>query len=240
MNVTDFQTELTTALGGNLIDVELTAADFTFAFSKAKRTFQQYGNNNYDRKFFSLPVTAGTKVYTLLAEDNIDTIVRIIKPRGGLGTEDPFTMSVVHDIWYEVNKAHDTSLLTYELSQQMLENYNTMMANEAQFIWTKRNLKLTLLDPPTVTETWVLEAYGDLTDDEYRDLLWIQEFALAELKLILGRAYRKLGTVTTPAGEAALDGADLISDGKEEKEKLIQNIADYIDGDATGSVLIIG
>jgi len=240
MNEMDFKDELEARLGGNLIDVELGVEDYRMAFNVAKRIFIQRGNNNLDRKFYSQSIIADQRNYTIPTSENIDTIVRIIKPRSGLSTDDPFSISVIQQMFGAQTYGTDTSLLTYELSKQLLENINIFFSHDTQFIWKKRNSTFELLDMPIVSETWFLEVYADLSDAEYRDLIWVQQYSLAECKTILGRAYRKFSTLTTPAGEASLDGDALVNEGKEEKITLLENISDYVDGDPTGGVIFIG
>ena len=48
----DFNTDLEIALGGSLIDVELTANDYSYAFRMAKKVFLQKGSNNAIHDFF--------------------------------------------------------------------------------------------------------------------------------------------------------------------------------------------
>lgn len=234
----DFQDELMFRLGGNLIDVELTELDYHMAFKIAKRTFIQRGNNNLDRKFISLDVVSGTTVYVIPTGENVDTIVKIIKPASALNTDDPFAISQWQLMMDSFRQS--VSLASYELMQQSIESLDLYMAKSAQFIWKKRNNELTLLEPPVVDETWLVEVYADMADDEYRDMIWIQNFSLAEAKIILGRAYSKFQSITTPTGETALNGDQLIQEGVAEKEFLLENIKDFVDGDPAGGIIVIG
>lgn len=237
----DFNGEITTALGGALVDIELTTADYTLAFERAKRIFIQRGNNNFDKKYISLDVTAGTEDYTLVTGDNIDTIIQIIKPKSGFSSANPFYVEYIQGMFGSmISGGMSSSLLTYELQMQTLENFDRYFINHIDYIWKKRDNTLKLLKSPEVDETWFLEIFADLSDDEYRDLIWIQNFAIAESKIILGMAYRKFSTITTPAGEVTLHGEQLIVDGKEEKLTLLENIADYLDGEPAGGIFILG
>lgn len=241
MDKQDFYDFIEARLGGNLVEVELTTEDYRTAFEVAKSTFIQRGNNNLEKKFYALSVTAGTRSYTLPTAENIDTVIRIIKPRSGLGTDDPFSLSVIQEMFsVQSTLTTDTSLLTYELSKQLLDNINIYFVNDTPFIYKPRNSSLELLDPPKVDQTWFLECFCNLTDAEYRDVLWVQNYALAEAKIILGRAYSKFSSLTTPAGEVSLNGEALISEGKDEKTTLLENIDQYVDGGPTGGVIFIG
>lgn len=239
----EFIDDMTTALGGNLVDVELTQTDYEYAFDKAKRIFVQRGNNNLDRKFYSLAAITNQTEYTLPSSENIDTIVKIVKPRSSFGyTANPHHAYAIQTFFggYYGGSGAGFDAMTYELGRQLMDDYDIMLAYETQFIWKKRNNQLTLLNAPKVDETWMLEVYADLSDAEYEDLIWIRNYTIAELKIILGRAYRKFSALSTPTGETSLDGEQLVSEGKEEQIILLENIGDYIDGDPTGSVFIIG
>jgi len=240
MSITDtFKADIETSLGGNLIDVELTQADYDYSFDKAKRIFQQRGNNNYDRKITSLAVLTDTFDYILPASDNIDTIVKIIKPRSSFSPANPHHVSYFNEMMSGMFGG-GASMVTYELGMQKLDNINIYLLNDTQFIWKKRTNTLTLLDNPPIDETWMLEVYADLTDEEYEDVIWVRNFTMAEAKILLGNAYRKFQSLTSPSGETGLAGDAMIAEGKEEQLLLIEAIGDYVDGDIAGSVFLIG
>ena len=234
-----FEENIKLALAGNLIDVELDTPTIQYAFDKAVKIFKQRGNNNLDRKFYPLSVTTDTTVYTLPTSENIDTIIQIIRPKSTLSPNDPFSMSFIQET-FGYGVLTGSSLLTYELGKQMIENVEIYTSKSVQYIWKKRLNELTLLTKPKVNETWMLEVYADLSNAEYENLIWIEQYTLAECKIILGRAYRKFSSISTPAGEASLDGEQLVSDGKEEQTFLIENIKEFVDGGITGYPIVIG
>lgn len=237
MNKSDFDSYIETHLGGNLIDVELTTVDYDRAFQRAKRTFVQKGNNNLEKKFETLTTVVDQTEYTL--DSSIDTVVRIVKPTGGLYTDDPFSIATFNDIFHNFH-GDSSSLLNYELGLQLIERIERYTAYESDFIYTKRDAKLTLLKPPQQSEVWFVECYADLTDEQYRDRLWIQEWTLAECKEILGHAYSKFDQVTTPSGQTSLNGSDLLQEAKTSKEELLEEIAQFTDGDPTGMFIMLG
>lgn len=240
MDKATFDAELATALGGNLVDVELTSTDYTYAFNVAKRTFIQKGGNNLNKLYVPLSVVANTTSYVLPADPSVDTIVRIIRPRIGLNAADPFAMSAIQEIFGATLRNGGSELLTYELISQFLEDHAMYTAFDVNFNYNKRTRTLTLLRVPDVPQTWYLDAYCDSSDDIYRDNLWIQMFARAEAKIILGRAYSKFQAISTPAGDSSISGETLIQEGKEEQLQLIEDIHNFVDGDGTGMPIIIG
>lgn len=231
----DFYQELEGALGGYLVDVELTEDDYIRAFNQAKRMYKQKGNNNYRHKYSDLNVTTGVRNYPV--DPSINEIIKIIKP-GGLYTDNPFTIAAIQDMFNGVRS--DSGLATYELTSQMIENIEIYTAHFTNFSFDRLNHTIELWDTPKTDETWILEVYVDLTDDEYRDVVWIYEWTLAELKITLGRAYSKFSTVGGPTGETSLNGDQLIQEGREDKDRLLEDIKNHVDGDMVGLPLLIG
>lgn len=238
MNETEFNEMLETQLGGNLVDVELQPKDYSFAYDRAKKTFIQKGNNNLEKKFVPLVVDRETKEYNL--DENIDTVVRIIKPSGGFYSSDPFSIAIFNDIFRELGMG-EGELLNFELGKQTIERIQRYSAYDNDFIYNRRTNQLQLLKKPEQNnQTWFLETYSNLTDEEYRDNLWVQQWAAAELKIILGRAYSKFQNVPTPAGDSSLPGSDLMQEGQQDKERLIEDIKNFVDGDETGLFIMMG
>jgi len=241
MSITDkFKSDIEISLGGSLIDVELSQDDYDFAFDRAKRIFIQRGNNNYDHKFLPLAVVTDTFSYELPSSDNIDTIVKIIKPRSSLSPADPFSVATINEMFGGMYAGGSSSLISYELGMQALDNINIYVLNDTQFTWNKRTNTIVLLDNPKIDESWFIEVYADLSDVEYEEVIWVRQYTMAEAKIILGNAYRKFSSLTAPSGETSLQGDTMISEGKEEQLLLLETIGDYVDGDIAGSVFIIG
>lgn len=236
-----FIADVTTALGGNLIDVELTQEDFDYALNKAIRIWQQRGNNNLNKKFVPFDVVTDQTTYdiTTLTGEDVQDITRIVKPRSDGSSADPFYTSYIQQVWAYRSQLGD-NMLDFELARQNLKSFERYTVHETQFIWNHRTGILELLDLPKADNTWVLEAYCNLTELEYEDHLWVREYAIAESKIILGRAYRKFQALSTPTGETSLDGAEMVAEGKEEQTILLENINDYVDGDPTGAVILMG
>jgi len=59
---------------------------------------------------------------------------------------------------------------------------------------------------------------------------WLQDYALAFCKTILGQARGKFAQLAGPQGGTQLNGAALMAEGQAEMEKLEQDLKDYVDG----------
>ncbi len=58
---------------------------------------------------------------------------------------------------------------------------------------------------------------------------WVREYTLALCKELLGMIRSKFSTVPIPGGELTLNGGDLVSSGKEDKEKLTTQLREMLD-----------
>ena len=229
MNKEDFFEEVMISLGGNLVDVELEDKELNLAFKKAKRTFIQKGHNSYRRMFYKTAVTKGCMIIPV--PYNVDTVVRIIKPRRGFHIGDDFSLAAFNDI-FPVTVSGGTSgdLLSYELTLQKLERWEKYMATDVDFNYDPFKHTISIMKAPLRDEVWLVELYTNLEDSEYMDILWIQNWTIAEAKIMLGTAYRKFSSLPSPDGTVSLDGGSLIQEGKEEKLALLEEIENYTDG----------
>ena len=58
---------------------------------------------------------------------------------------------------------------------------------------------------------------------------WIRQYTLALCKETLGLIRSKFGNIPVPGAEVSLNGSDLISNGREEKDKLITSLKEMLD-----------
>jgi hypothetical protein len=59
---------------------------------------------------------------------------------------------------------------------------------------------------------------------------WLQEYALAFCKGILGQARGKFSTLAGPQGGTQLNGAALLAESQAEMQKLEEDLKNYVDG----------
>ena len=58
---------------------------------------------------------------------------------------------------------------------------------------------------------------------------WIRQFTIALCREILGLIRSKFGSIPVPGAEVTLNGSDLISQGREDKDKLITSLREMLD-----------
>jgi len=233
MTEEEFFDEIYTLLGDSMVDVELSERDLRTAFNRARRTYQQIGPNNHIQGYFCLPVQAGKQEYHVPPE--IHTVIKVIRPAiywdgGG----DPIVAQAAYnDLFFH----HPTSIgsgdfITLEYMQQNLEIWRRYTSHDVDFHYNQRMGFIRFLNKPKSNENWVLEVYQDMTDDEYRGVLWVQNWALAEAKKILGTAYRKFSGVPGPdGGSVSLGGDQLIQEADEAMRQLREDIQNGVAGE---------
>ena len=111
------------------------------------------------------------------------------------------------------------------LTQQYLEMTRRILSNEGG--WNIVNGKYLQLYPgPTETPTPVIIEYRALDSNTihhaYRN--WIQRYATASAKGILGRIRGKYKTLPGPGGGSQLDGGILVQESAEEKKQLMEEL----------------
>ena len=73
--------------------------------------------------------------------------------------------------------------------------------------------------------------FGNLTYSKINSMgrQWIRQYTLANCKELLGQIRSKFGSVPIAGGDLTLNGSDLLSAGKEEKEKLTTEFREMLD-----------
>jgi hypothetical protein len=59
--------------------------------------------------------------------------------------------------------------------------------------------------------------------------VWIGDFILSQLKIMIGEAREKFGTIAGPGGGTTLNGTAMKAEGKAAMELLIEDLKKYVD-----------
>jgi hypothetical protein len=115
------------------------------------------------------------------------------------------------------------------LTQQYMEIMRRVLSQEGS--WSIVNNEFLMLHPgPTATPTPVIIEYRALDSNTlhhaYRN--WIQRYALAATKGVLGRIRGKYRRLPGPGGGAELDGGVLVSESAQEKKELMEELRSEI------------
>lgn len=225
-------------LGDGLVDVELDKAHYDLAITNAIQKYRQRSSNAVEQSYAFLKLLPETQEYILPREVmHVRSIYRrgIGSVTGNTATQfEPFSAGYMNT--YMLVAGRVGGLLSYELYSQYQELAMTMFGGYMQFQWNNATKKLTILRKiPKDSE----ETVGLLIDNYKPDIMilndhmvypWIQDYALAIAKRILGEARSKFASIAGPSGGTALNGPALISEGTAEMEALEQQLKDFVDG----------
>lgn len=242
MTYEEFKDEVYMMLGDSLIEVELTDDDIKLAFRRAKRTFQQIGPDNWRKGYFCISAKRDQVNYLLPKE--INTVVKIIKPSSLVwNVEDPLSLAAYNNLFsgFPTSISAGGDWLSLELMAQQVEIWNRYSSHDVDFIHDKHSSSIRLLQPPRGDQRYILEVYRSLDDEEYMDMIWIQNWSIAEAKKMLGMAYRKFSSLPSPDGSSvSLGGDQLIQEANEEMRMLKEDVDNQISGDVDWYGVYIG
>ena len=73
--------------------------------------------------------------------------------------------------------------------------------------------------------------FGNLKYDRINSMgrQWCRQFTLALSKELLGMIRSKFSTVPIPGSDLTLNGPDLVSQGREDKDKLVESLKEMLD-----------
>jgi len=113
----------------------------------------------------------------------------------------------------------------FYLLQQNLEMTRKILGQEGAFT-VLNNQYLHITPKPVINGQTVIVIYRALDSNTihpaYRN--WIQQYALSVAKGTLGQIRGKYATVPSPGGGAKLNGAELVKESVEEKDKLLERL----------------
>ena len=139
-------------------------------------------------------------------------------------------------------------LTNYELFVDYQKLAMTMFGGYMNFTWNRITKKLTIIrkmpfgyagDTGNNADSFQFESILLWIDNYKPDIMllndhmtfpWIQDYALAFVKMSIGQAREKFATIAGPQGGTSLNGAQLKQEGKELLERLDDEIKRYVDG----------
>lgn len=199
-------------LGASQVDVELEDSDLDMIIY---HTINYYGHNSseaWNEELMVLRLTAGENFH--LVPDEVDFIISINNEKGGMGiTLIPETVGTAYDMALLGMIQNDNSLqkITNPVPTRILYK-NGVRYFQTDFAPTED----TNVVAKVMTYKDLAPIYGDP---------WVQKYALAYAKFVLGNIRSKYSGVSAP-NDMSMNGSDLISQAQTEIEKLEQELFD--------------
>lgn len=222
-------------LGGGMVDIELTDDHYEDAISFALATYRQRSSNSVEERFTFLELQPDQNQYTLPNE--VIEVRQIMRyGNGGIisgqGADfEPFAAAVANQTLLGTGSV--PSLVTYELFTGFQELVGTMFGFHIMFNWHPVEHRLDIMRRPHAVETVMLWIYNhrpeeQILSDPYARP-WILRFATAQCKVMLGEARSRFGTFVGPQGGTTLNGDALKSEGQQEMDALLQEVANSVE-----------
>lgn len=224
-------------LGDGIIDLELDPQHYEAAYNYAIKVFRQRAQNATEESYTLMTVEKNIDTYTLPAEFiNVRSIFRrtVGLETGPSSTSfDPFSSAILNT--YLLNYNYAGGMATYDFYAGYVELAARMFGGYVTYTFNPVTKVLRIVRDPKGTGERVL-IWADvqkteevLLQDPYAGV-WIGDFIIANLKLIIGEAREKFGTIAGPGGGTTLNGTAMKAEGKAAMELLIEELKKYVDG----------
>ena len=223
-------------LGGDIIDLELDPQHYEAAFNYAIKIYRQRAQNATIESYTLMEIQKNVNTYTL--PDQFQNVRQVFRRTVGLETGpaassfDPFSSAILNT--YLLNYNYAGGLATYDFYAQYIELAARMFGGYVIYTFNPVTKELRIVRDPKATGEKIL-IWADLTRPEEELLLdpgagvWIGDFTLATLKLIIGEAREKFATIAGPGGGTSLNGAAMKSEGAALQKELIDELKRYVD-----------
>jgi hypothetical protein len=233
-------------LADGIVDVELENSHYEMAIKQALIKYRQRSSNAVEESYVSMQLLPETQEYILPKEImEVRTIYRrgIGSVTGTTSSQfEPFASGYLNT--YMLVAGRVGGLVNYELFAQYQKLAMKMFGGFMNYTFNKSTKKLiierkmpyqgtgenTIADAETVL-LWCYNYKPDwMLLNDYQVFPWVQEYAYAFAKRLLGEARSKYSTIAGPNGGVQLNGVALIAEAKEEIENLEEEIKRFMDG----------
>lgn len=229
---------LNAQMGWPQLCVELQEEQFNIAIDNALDNYRQLSSGAYRRGFVLFKLIPGQQKYYLnSAIDKTDHIVDIHKihrmgPLGvyGGGPNDVWAQAFAQQ-YYDL-AAGGGDILSTHLVAAYGEELNRLFAGDLTFQWDEPSHELVITRAIRGYETVIIEAMLERSEQELLLDRWckqyIQNWALAELKMMLGLIRSKFASGTPgPGGAINLNGELLVSEARQDMMELKEELLNY-------------
>lgn len=223
-------------LGGDMVDVELDEAHYLLAIKQALSRYRSRSERAEEESYAFLDVIKDQQEYILPKEiTQVQAIFR--RGVGGLtngGSQfEPFSSGYLNT--YMLAAGRVGGLSNYELFVDYQKLTMVMFGGHIMFTFDPATHKLTLVRKiPTEIENVLLWVYNYKPDqallNDPKASIWIQDYAYAMSKHMLGEARERFATIVGPGGGTSLNGTALKTEGKAEMDTLMAELGQYVDG----------
>lgn len=233
-NLAGMKTYVLQELGSPVITVEIADVQLEQIIEDSVQLYQKYhtGEGNF-QAVLAIYLSAGTSAYNVSGQNIMGVSESMpYNTQNGINTMFTSTHSILWQDWVlygnypggnsNISQGQGMALAGYEVAMQYLEDVNEMFGD---LFWAEYNVARETIQffPTPNTNGWCLLTVHLKNDPEklYNDDI-VKRLCVAKAMILWGRQLRKY-TMTLPSG-ATINGAEILQDGKEELEKLMEQM----------------
>jgi hypothetical protein len=237
-------------LADGIVDVELELEHYNMGINQALIKYRQRASNSVEESYAFLDLLPETQEYILPKEImNVRAVFRrgIGSVTGTTASQfEPFASGYLNT--YMLTAGRVGGLTNYELFVDYQKLAMKMFGGFMNYTFNKATKKLTIVrkmpygyggatgfdnsqNPFESVLLWIDNVKPDsMILADASSMPWIQEYAYAFCKMILGEARSKYSQIAGPQGGTSLNGDALKSEAKEEMAKLEEDLKTYVEG----------
>jgi hypothetical protein len=237
-----------TMLADGMVDVELDPKHYEVALDRALTKYRQRSSNAVEESYLFLELIQDQNEYRL--PDEVISVRQVFRraigSRSGIGAGgtlfEPFNLAYTNT--YLMSGSMMGGLATYDAFAGYQKLVGRMFGSYIEFLWKPTTHILNILQRPFAQgEQILVQSYNFRPDwvllQDIYATQWLRDYTLAVAKQMLGQARSKFGSIAGPGSPITLNGTALLSEAKEEIEKLDKEIMDNTAG-GTGYYFITG
>ena len=252
MTKTELKELIKTHLGYPMVKVELDDSQLDVAINKARSEYIKWAIGNATQEVYMTMMLSGGQSNYELPSGVTEVIEMTDLASSGVGGIN--TLFTIENYLYNKGmlgflERGGYSVIDFHLALDYMNTLDRYTANKYSWHYHRYNNTLSIHPTPPIDETltvelsgesvtvnspgWImLKTYmlegsilGDSINEFLYDETWIQDYSLAICKMILGETRRKFANFNSIGNTGiSLDGDSLMSEGKEEKERLEEKL----------------
>ena len=224
-------------MGEGIIDLEIDPEHCEAAYNYAIKIYRQRAQNSTIESYTLMTIEKNKNSYILPQE--FMNVRQVFRRTVGLETGpsatsfDPFSSAILNT--YLLNYNYAGGLATYDFYAQYIELAARMFGGYVIYTFNPVTKEIRLVRDPKGSGEQILiwadiqRPEAELLQDPYAGV-WIGDFTLSSLKMIIGEAREKFGTIAGPGGGTSLNGTALKNEGLQQQKDLLEDLKKYIDG----------
>ena len=223
-------------LGDGIIDIELDPQHYEAAYNYTIKVYRQRAENATAESYTLMRIEKNVDTYTLPQQFiSVRSIFRRtigLETGPGSSSFDPFSSAILNT--YLLNYNYAGGMATYDFYAGYVELAARMFGGYVIYTFDPVSKVLRIVRDPKASGEEIL-IWADVQRTEETLLqdpgagVWIGDFVLANLKLIIGEAREKFATIVGPGGGTSLNGTAMKAEGKAAMELLIDELKRYVD-----------